>query len=439
MRSVRRSSLSCVFVVAVACGASSTYLEPPPNVAAHRTLIFALEADGGLALRVYDLADGFAFQSELEAERVVGTALMYTASPEALGLPLGELDAAPPETCGAAPLPVADRVYRFDATRDRTSGWQEGAPGEALAEFRWKGACPCPDFHLVREFEIENHEVFAVAAVDDTRALLFARRNGASTGYWLTTDGATEVAFDFVPRADAVHVAGDDIWISEDHTLYRGDASGGFVRTASTSTGSIVSIDGPADDLFFISDQGVLMHMGEGQPQVWATRTREGSTSQVANVLRLGPGHVAVSPPGLLDFEVYRDGVLIDQDSVLADARGLFAMTTLEDFGVFALYETSEVFRYDDASLLSLPSPRLAFPRALIRYAPDVAVYGTVSGELQAFVRDYGFCDTRFPAATAPSIQGLVQLGSALLVIGPPPGSRAILRVQVLEAGLSEG
>ncbi|MEQ8277731.1 MAG: hypothetical protein RMA76_00470 [Deltaproteobacteria bacterium] len=431
------------FVVVAACSGSSIYLEPPPTIEEHQTLIFALETDGTLVIDVHDLSvDAFVFDAELDAERIAGTALLYDASVEQLGLRTGRLESVSSEVCGAAPLPAASRVFRFSAEGARTNGWEEGPLGDVVSAFRYAGPCVCPTFEVVREFDIPNRRhVFVVAAVDETQALLFAGPSDEErgTGYWLTAESATEVGFDFGRNPDAIHVDGEDIWLSSNAALYRGTAAGDFVQTATVPSGNIVSIAGRADDLFFASDEGALMHaVGEDFEQ-WAQHGRPDGSAQRAAVLRLGPRHVAYSPPGLLDFDVYRDAQLIDQHSTLADTRGMFAMVELDAFGIFAVYEGSDAFQYTGGELLSLGAPELAFPGDLIRYRADTAIYGTISGELQAYVVDHGFCATRLPVATAPRIQRLVLLGDQLLLIGEPPGSRTVLRVQVLASGRSEG
>lgn len=419
-----------LLLVVAACGAESLYLPLPADGAG--TLVFVVETDRGMSVSVHDLTDMTAIERDLD-DGFTAVALLYADGPAALGLPAGVVEAVDAVECGARKLPDGAEIFVLDADE---RAWIAGDTTASIEAFRYAGTCPCPTLAIARSEDLPYRAVNTAAPIDDRAGLMYLRRDGSADAFRFTRDGLTMVDLGPPREVSELHVDGDVVWAADDRVLYRGTLDGGFVETATAQRGPIVDIDGTSDDLFVASEESELYHWDGATFERWFDRgAQRAGTKQHGFVLREGPGAVFALHQGLLAFERYVDGRVIERGEVVADTRGLVSVAHLEGFGHVLPAVHAEFFRYVGGELTGLSPPEAAEPTMMVKVGADAVVYGTNSGELVTFVAGYGFCPVVRPL-DAPRIEAMVVLGDVLVVVGPPPGEGDLVRFMALELGL---
>lgn len=347
------------------------------------------------------------------------TVLHYREPLAAYGLPEGEVPAALEDECRRVPLPDPFLALAVDLEDGGALAPIDALP-DAVASFRWKAACPCVDFTLLRSDVIPSRAISGAVAAGDDSVLV-----AVPWGLFVATATGVTPLGPFGPRIGSAHRTPDGtIWIGAEDGLYSGTLATGFTRTASSVLP--IAIDGhdPGTpfELFTVHRGGEVRRLDDrGRLEHVYTGTTSPS-DQIEDVAWIGPGRMAaLLEDGVGPIHYDRSRTPAAEVEPWEPLNGPCAgVWWVEGLGLFLATRFFNLHRFESIGLwpqidAGIPG-RIGTVRVMEPRGPGFLFAGH-NGRFGQYHRDIGFCfDTNFEGDVL--FKGMVVLGDRVVLVG---------------------
>lgn len=343
-----------------------------------RTLAFAGDPTGPL------------LQTEEGLQKI--TLLYYASELSDLGLVPGLLQESPEGFCAGYPLPESDAVWTLPALGE--SFEKAAEPGPRVAQFRFAGPCPCVDFEVESVDMDSRGSVQGLFALGEDhflvllgRELVEFRRAGVlerhptdrfyTTGF-LGPDGA--------------------LWLGAGQgVITRWTAASGFVRTATSASGStIAKIAGVDELLFAIDERGDVMQLSDGALSVVAQIDQEEDGTLFTSMVTFENRSLLASKKTFDGYLYYREGQapVLTQTGELAGAFRV--IERVRGYGALGATRRGRIVAIDDEgeSRLVVTDDLQSNAQRLNTLKPFQSGFLGLgnNGVVLQFDNNYGFC-----------------------------------------------
>lgn len=416
-----------------ACGPGDLRFPPPPDLVPGGAVVWAVREAGRLTLQGGAADDRPLLSLDLPADGFTLEVLVFGESLEALGLARGTITPVAEGTCGARTLPPPFATFRIDGPDE--AAWRASETPEDVLAIPYAGPCPCWDFEVVEETELDA-AVRAMVSPAAGHVLIFTDERGV----W-RYDGTRVVqlpAVDPGPEEpwDVLVEGPERLWVADTSGLWVGYPGVGYTQTASISDpdDSLRAVaGGPGPDgfeVYGITDKGVFSRLAPGAPEEVTRRADiPASTNQSAALVWRGPGRVVAAEPSTLSLHVL-NGAARTTLTIPAETRGMadLILSGGQAAGPTVLGRVYEI----GAEAVDLGAPELATPTDAVAAEAGFLYVGD-GGYIQQYHTAVGFCPTRY-LLDRPRFLRVAWMGAELVLAALPsapgrPGS--LLRVRV--------